>query len=152
MPERIARGYAAGTVDRLARGLLLIALIPLVTILGIVVFGALAVPMLAVFTMLGEPGGLIGAIIGLSWFGASLVVIFLILRRGHRWLTRLLTIAEAPAAWLDPGPEEGPAWLVAREPEEDRTYQERLVAADARHASHTGVASSTVADDPGEEP
>ena len=136
-PERIARGYAAGAAGKIGYGLLLIALIPVVTVLGILVFGVLAVVLYGVITMLGEPGPRLGPILGVTWFGGSLLVIFLILRRGHRWLARLAKIAEAPAAWLDPLPDRERARPTARDREMDYGYHERLAAADARHASVT---------------
>ena len=139
VPERIARGYAAGAAGKVAYGLLLIALLPVATVLGVLVFGALAVVMYGVIEVVGEPGPPLGTILGVTWFGGSLLIIFLILRRGHRWLGRLAHIAEAPAAWLDPRPDPEDAHPTAPDRGMDRTFHERIAAADAQHAATTGA-------------
>lgn len=87
---------------------------------------------------LGEPGPPLGSVIGIGWFGGSLLILFLVLRRGHRWLARLIAVADAPAARIDPyadqelvTTERPTRWGEAPYP---TTLGERLAAADARHA------------------
>jgi hypothetical protein len=135
--ERTVRRYLGSMVSRLAYGVVLVALIPVVVILSIVVFGALAVVVFGLYALLGEPQ-LLAPIVGLGWFVGALLVIFLLLLRGHRWLTRLLALADAPAKAVNPYGDEPTIAAVERGPSpissSASTFQERIAAADARHA------------------
>jgi hypothetical protein len=130
---------------RIAYGLLLVALIPVVTILGIAVFGVLAIAIFGLYALLGQPQ-LLAPMVGLGWFFGSLLVLFLVLLRGHRWLSRLLALANAPAIAIDPLGDE--PMIAAMEPapspivDGSLTYHERLAAADARHAPPETLAES----------
>jgi hypothetical protein len=129
--ERLVRGYAAHYVGRVAYGIVLLVLLPVVVAISIVIFVVLGVVMMAAYTLLGHPGPPLGSFLGLSYFVGSLVVLFLVLRRGHRWLTRLLALADIPAAMIDPVEDE----MTVREVPEVSTFHDRLAAADARHGS-----------------
>ena len=138
IPERLIRRYVARTVSRLTYGLRVLALIPLVTTIGVLIFVAVGVVVFGLYTILGEPGAPLGLAFSFGWFGGSLLILFLVLRRGHRWLARLIAIANAPAALIDPYADE--QLVEARRPTawgeapDQPTYLERLAAADARHA------------------
>jgi hypothetical protein len=133
--ERIARRYAARTVGQIAFGLLGLALIPIVTVLGIAAFAVLAIMIFGLYGLLGEPQAL-APLVGPGWFFGSLGLVFLILLRAHRWLTRLLALADAPARLIDP--DRGAPIVEASVPspivEPKAPLRERLAAADARHA------------------
>jgi hypothetical protein len=137
IPERLARRYAARMVGRLTYGLLLLVLMPVVVVASILIFGVLGVVVFGLYALLGEPDTPLGSVFGLGWFGGSLLILFLLLRRGHRWLARLIAIADAPANLIDPyadqelvTAERPTEWGEAPDP---TTYRERLAAADARH-------------------
>lgn len=139
MPERVARRYAALMVGQLSYGLLLLVLMPVVVVASILIFVVLGVVVFGLYALLGEPGPPLGSVMGIGWFGGSLLILFLVLRRGHRWLARLIAIADAPAALIDPYSDqelvtaERPTdWGEAPDP---TTFDERLAAADARHAA-----------------
>jgi hypothetical protein len=129
--ERLVRGYAAYYVGRVAYGIVLLVLLPVVVAISIVIFVVLGVVLMAAYTILGDPGPPLGSFLGLSYFVGSLVVLFLVLRRGHRWLTRLLALADIPAAMIDPVEDE----MTVREVPEVSTFRDRLAASDARHGS-----------------
>jgi hypothetical protein len=138
IPERLARRYAAQRVGRLAYGLVLLVLMLVVVVISIIIFVVLGVVVFGLYALLGEPGPPLGSVFGLGWFGGSLLILFLVLHRGHRWLARLMAIADAPAALIDPYADEElvtaerpTGWGEAADP---RTFGERLAAADARHA------------------
>jgi hypothetical protein len=135
--ERVVRRSLAGAVGQVAQGLLLIVLIPLLVILAVAIFGVLGIVFFGFYALLGSPQPL-GAVVGLGWFFGSLLVLFILLVRGHRWLSRLQSIAAAPASAIDPygvQPAIG-AHPIASSPiaNPSMTYQERVAAADARHA------------------
>jgi len=101
IPERLARRYVAASVGELAYGLILVVLVSVVMAIGILIFVALGAVVFGLYALLGEPRAF-GLVVGLTWFGGSLLILFLVLLRGHRWLTRLMAIAEAPVALIDP--------------------------------------------------
>jgi hypothetical protein len=129
MLERLVRGYAAAWVDRLSYGMLFLVLIPVVAVIAVVIFTALAIVLFGSYVLLGEPR-LLGSVVGLTWFVGSLLILVLVLRRGHRWLTRLIAIADAPANLIDPYEDED----LESEPPDATTSAERLSALDARLA------------------
>ena len=92
------------------------------------------------YELLGHPGPPIGSFLGLSWFIGSLVVLFLVLRRGHRWLTLALKIADAPAASIAPPHEDDD---VIRQAPDPGAFRARVAAADARHVTPTDPPSDT---------
>ena len=136
--ERVLRRYLAGMVGRVAFGVLGIILIPLVTVLALAVFALLAVVIFGGWALLGQPEQL-APVVGTSWIVGSLVIVALVLLRGHRWLARLLRIADAPARLIDPALRTDPT-TVAPDPipspivRPSETFEKRLAAADARHA------------------
>lgn len=137
IPERLARRYASLMVGRVMYGLLLLVLMPVVVAIATAIFVVLGVVVFGLYALLDEPGPPLGSGFGLGWFGGSLLMLFLVLRRGHRWLARLIAIADAPAALIDPYADqeivtiERPTeWGETPDP---TTYRERLAAADARH-------------------
>lgn len=81
--------------------------------------------------LLGEPEP-IASVVAIAWFGGSLLTLFLILVRGHRWLKRLVAIADAPANMIDPVLTDDE--LVEPDPAlQGLTLQERVAIADAKH-------------------
>ena len=138
IPERLARRFVARTVGRLTYGLLLLALIPLVMAIGVLTFVTIGVVVFGLYAILGEPGGPLGVAFSFGWFGGSLLIVFLVLRRAHRWLARLIAIADAPAALIDPDADEELAEarrpIAYGEASHESSYLDRLAAADARHA------------------
>jgi hypothetical protein len=140
--ERLVRRLAGRIVGQIAFGLLLVVLIPVVTILGIAVFAVLAVAVFGLYALLGEPESL-APIVGLGWFFGSLLVLFLVLLRGHRWLSRLLALADAPALAIDPYGDE--PIIAAVEPmpspiaHPSSTFEERVRTLDARHSPDHAV-------------
>jgi len=119
--EGLVRSYAAYYVGRVA--------------FGVVLFGA--------YELLGHPGPPLGSFLGISYFVGSFVVLFLVLRRGHRWLTLAGRIADAPAAMIDPTYDDVE---VIRETPDPDAFRARVAAADARH----GTPSDTPSDTPDE--
>ncbi|MEA2578751.1 MAG: hypothetical protein QOD78_2339 [Chloroflexota bacterium] len=130
--EQIVRSYAAFYVGRAANGILLLVLLPVVVAISVVIFAALAVIVFGAYALLGSPGPPIGTVFSLGWFVGSFVVLFLVLRRGHRWLTLAIRIADAPAAMIDP-PDEDDG--VIREAPDPEAFRARVAAVDARHTS-----------------
>lgn len=135
--ERLVRRVAGMAVGRIAFGLLLVALIPFVMVIAVAVFAVLGVAVFGLYGLLGEPE-MLASVVGIVWFLGSLLLVFLILLRGHRWLRRLVALAEAPAALIDPYGDESivkasrpTTWGEAPDPS---TFRDRLAAADARHA------------------
>jgi hypothetical protein len=112
---------------------MLVALIPIIAILAFAIFAVLAIVVFGPYELLGEPK-VLAPIAGVGWFIGSLVVLFLVLRRGHRWLTRLVALADVPVRAIDPYEDEptipAPSPIVPP----SMTFQERLAAADARLA------------------
>jgi hypothetical protein len=152
--ERLVRHYVAGMVGRLSSGLLLLILIPVVVAIAIVIFVVLGVVLFGLFRLLGEPG-ILASGVGIVWFVGSLLALFLVLRRGRRWLTRLIDVANAPASIIDPFADLGPAVGVPstalRAAPDLTAFRERLAAADARlavPATSGGDSVSIVTDAP----
>ena len=139
LTERLARAYAASAISRISYGVVLLLLLPVVLVLAIVIFVLLAVLMYGLYVVLDEPKAL-SPLVGIGTFTGGLLILFLILRRGHRWLTRLMALAAAPAALIDPYADEEQFVYVA--PDMD-AYRARLMAADARH-----VPPSDASDEP----
>jgi hypothetical protein len=117
----------------MAYGLVLLVLTPVVAILGLAIFAVLAIVVFGPYALLGEPK-VLAPLIGLGWFFGSLAVLFLVLRRGHRWLTRLLALADAPTRAIDPIEDEPTMPSPSPIASPSLTLQERLAAADARLA------------------
>lgn len=138
--ERLLREYAAYRVGRVAQGIVLLVLLPVVVAIAIVIFGVLGVVLVGVNELLGHPGPPIGSFLGLSWFIGSLVVLFLVLRRGHRWLTLALKIADAPAAMIAPPHEDDD---VIRQAPDPGAFRARVAAAAARHVTPPDPPSDT---------
>jgi hypothetical protein len=130
--ERLLRSYAAYYVGRVAYGIVLLVLLPVVAAISIVIFAALAVIVFGAYALLGSPGPPIGTVFSLGWFVGSFVILFLVLRRGHRWLTLAIKIADAPAAMIAP-PDEDDEDI--REAPDLGAFRARVAAADARHTS-----------------
>jgi pheromone shutdown protein TraB len=128
--ERLVRRYLGNMVAQLALGVVLVALVPVVAVLGFAVFAVFAILLFGLYALLGQPDAL-APFVGIGWFFGSLIAIFVILVRGHRWLSRVLALADAPARAIDPDVEEP---IVAAVEYPSLTLQERLAAADAHLA------------------
>jgi hypothetical protein len=137
--ERLVRSYAGYYVGRVAFGILLLVLLPVVLVIAVVIFAVLGLVLMGAYELLGHPGPPLGSLLGISYFVGSLVVLFLVLRRGHRWLSMAITIADAPAAMIDPVEDEE----VVREVPDPGAFRTRVTAADARHATPSGSPSDT---------
>jgi hypothetical protein len=136
IPERLVRRYLAQAAWRLGYGVLLLVLMPIVVIIAVGIFAVLGVVIFGSYAFLGAPPAPLGLVFSLGWFFGSLLVLLLVLRRGHRWLARLIAIADAPAAWIDPyrhreiiEAKRPTAWGEAADP---TTFRDRVRAADAR--------------------
>jgi hypothetical protein len=127
--EQLVRQYAADRVGRAAFGIMLLVLLPVLVVVSIVIFGVLAAVVFGAYTLLGSPGPPVGTVFSLGWFVGGLVILFLVLRRGRRWLARLMAIADAPAALIDPPYE---AEEVISEAPDPGAFHDRVAAADAR--------------------
>jgi hypothetical protein len=138
--ERLVRSYAGYYVGRVAFGILLLVLLPVVLVIAVVIFVVLGLVLMGAYELLGHPGPPLGSLLGISYFVGSLVVLFLVLRRGHRWLTLAMKIADAPAAMIDPPHEDD---HVVREAPDPGAFRARVAAADARHATPSGSPSDT---------
>lgn len=125
--ERQVRRYVADDVDRLTSGLLLLVLLPVAAVIGVLIFAALGIVLFGSFLLFGQPRALY-PVVGIGWFIGSLVILFLVLRRAHRWLTRLIAIAETPARLIDLDDDE--ELVTAERPA--TTSGKRLAAIDAR--------------------
>jgi len=143
LPEQLVRGYVASYVDRAAHGVMFLVLFPIVLVIAIVIFAVLGFLIIGTYVLIGEPGPPLGTAFSLGYFIASFVVLFLVLRRGHRWLTLAMNIADAPAAMIDPPYEVD---KVIGEAPDPAAFRARLAAADARH----GTPSDTPSDTPDE--
>jgi len=141
--EGLVRRYAAYYVGRVAFGIVLLVLLPVVVLISVVIFAVLGVVLFGAYELLGHPGPPLGSFLGISYFVGSLVVLFLVLRRGHRWLTLAGRIADAPAAMIDPTYDDVE---VIRETPDPDAFRARVAAADARH----GTPSDTHSDTPDE--
>jgi hypothetical protein len=113
---------------------MLLVLLPVVVAISIVIFAALAVIVFGAYAFLGSPEPPIGTVFSLGWFVGSLVVLFLVLRRGRRWLSMAIAIADAPAAMIDPPGEDD---NVVREAPDPEAFRARVAAADARHGTRS---------------
>ena len=138
IPERLVRRYAAQAAGRMAYGLLLLVLMPLVAVVAVVIFGIVGVVVFGSYAFIGQPPAPLGLLFSFGWFFGSLLILFLVLRRGHRWITRLIAIADAPAALIDPYRDQElietkrpGAWAETPDPS---TFLDRVAAADARLA------------------
>jgi hypothetical protein len=137
--ERLLRAYAGYYIGRVAYGILLLVLLPVVLVIAVVIFAVLGLVLMGAYELLGHPGPPLGSLLGISYFVGSLVVLFLVLRRGHRWLSMAIAIADAPAAMIDPVEDEE----VVREAPDPGAFRARVTAADARHGTPSGSPSDT---------
>lgn len=135
--ERLARRYASKAAGQLTYGLLLLVLIPVVVAIAVPIFVVLGVVVFGSYALLGEPDPPLGSVFSLGWFFGSLLLLFLVLRLGHRWITRLIAMADAPAVLIDPYRDQ--ELVEARRPTgwseapDQIGFRERVAAADARH-------------------
>jgi hypothetical protein len=133
-------GIGSPLVRQLVAGVVLIALMLLVLPLAIVVFIVTSLLFYGVLMLLGIPGGVLGAALGLTWFGGSLALIgwLCVLAWRRVGFIRLL------ARFASDSPEDAPAQtfsLSARDPNADTdTVLTRVTAADADLADSAGDA------------
>ena len=125
--EREARRYVADNVDLFTSGLLMLMLVPVAAVIAVLIFAALGIVLFGAFLLFGQPRALY-PVVGVGWFIGSLLILVLVLRRGHRWLARLIAIAETPARLIDPDTDE--ELVTADRP--PTTSVARLAAIDAR--------------------
>jgi len=138
--EGIVRSYAAYYVGRVALAIVMLVLLPVVLVIAVVIFAVLGVVLFGAYELLGHPGPPLASFLGISYFVGSLVVLFLVLRRGHRWLALASKIADAPAEMIDPTYDDTE---VIREAPDPGAFRARVAAADARHGTPPDTPSDT---------
>jgi hypothetical protein len=127
-------GIGSPFVRELVAGVVLIGLMVLVLPLAVLVFIVTSLLYLGVLVLLGTPTGTLGAALGLTWFGGSLVLIGFLLVLAWRRVGFIRVIAGLAS---ESGEEEPPAaaMLNGRDPNANAdTVLRRVATADARLA------------------